>query len=466
MYLLMIKQFVRTRMVWISFLLILLTGIVGILTGKQFLRNQEDIISNVTHYQKEHIERNVAANDEMGLLLYYIRFTLINKPDPLAALSIGQRDVNPGIQNLTIRTLEAQKYDTDLNNPSNLQTGNLDLGFVIIYLFPLVIIAFTFNLLSEENETGTWRLVAVQSRSTLQFLFTKLSVRAIFLYATLLILFGLAIIMLPLPINNALLGFVLLSIFYLGFWFALSFLVVSFKRSSSFNVLTLLSAWVALAILLPASINNYVANQYPIPESLSTMVKQRNGYHEKWDVDRKVTMRKFYSHYPQFEKYGVPEETFSWLWYYAMQQMGDDESLQQSKEMRDKILLREEVSRSFGLVIPTMHVQLLFNDIAKTSLRDHLRFLDRTNEFHERMRLYFYPKIFESKAVKNEDWSQFKPEYFSTSDDINWSVLILPLLISTVGVSLFAYINLKQLSSYAAESHSDRTPALVNLQGK
>jgi ABC-2 type transport system permease protein len=462
----MIKQFVRTRMVWISLLLILLTGIVGLFTGKQFLRNQEDIISNVTRYQEKHIERNVAVNDEMGLLLYYVRFTLISKPDPLVALSIGQRDINPGIQNLTVRTLEGQKYDTDLNNPSNLQAGNLDLGFVIIYLFPLVIIAFTFNLLSEESETGTWRLVAVQSRSTLRFLFNKLSVRAIFLYATLLILFGLAIVMLSLPINNALLGFVLLSIFYLGFWFALSFLVVSFKRSSSFNVLTLLSAWVALAILLPASVNNYVANQYPIPESLSTMVKQRDGYHEKWDVDKKVTMRKFYSHYPQFEKYGVPEEPFSWLWYYAMQQMGDDESLQQRKEMRDKILLREKVSRSFGLVIPTMHVQLLFNDIAKTSLRDHLRFLDKTNEFHERMRLYFYPKIFENGAVKDEDWSKFKPEYFSTSDEINWFLLILPLLISTVGVSVFAYINLKQLSSYAAESHSDRTPALVNLQGK
>lgn len=453
-------------MVWISLLLILLTGIVGIFTGKQFLDKQEDIISKVTHYQQKHIEQNVAANDEMGLLLYYLRFALISRPDPLTALSIGQRDVNPGIQSVTIRTLEAQKYDTDLNNPSNLQSGNLDLGFVIIYLFPLVIIAFTFNLLSEESETGTWRLVAVQSRSTLQFLFTKLSVRAIFLYAALVALFAFATIILSLPVNTALLGFILLSIFYLAFWFALSFLIVSFKRGSSFNVLTLLSTWVALAILLPASVNNYVANRYPIPEALSTMVKQRDGYHEKWDMDKKVTMNKFYSHYPQFEKYGVPEETFSWLWYYAMQQMGDDESLQQSREMRNKIVLREEASRAFGLVIPTMHAQLLFNDIAKTSLRDHLQFLDKTNEFHEKMKLYFYPKIFENEAVRNEDWSKFKPEYVSAIDKVNWFVLILPLLISTTCVSLLAYINLKQRVSDAAEPSPDRNPALVNLQRK
>jgi len=444
MYYLMIKQFVRTRMVWISFLMILSTGVVGILTGKQFLEKQEDIISKITYYQQKHIERNVAVNDEMGLLLYYLRFALINKPDPLAALSIGQRDINPGIQSITIRTLEAQKYDTDLNNPSNLQSGNLDLGFVIIYLFPLVIIAFTYNLLSEESENGTWRLVALQSRSAFQFLLAKLSVRVIFIYIALFLLFALAVIMLSLPVNEAFLGFVTVSIIYLAFWFASSFLVVSFKRSSSFNALTLLSAWVTLAILLPAAVNNYVANRYPIPESFSTMVKQRDGYHEKWDIDKKVTMDKFYSHYPQFKKYGVPEETFSWLWYYAMQQMGDDESLQQSSEMGKKILLREEASQSIGLVIPTMHAQLLFNDIAKTGLKDHLHFLDRTSEFHEQKRLYFYPKIFESTAVKGEDWSSFKPAYVSVEYDIKWTTLILPVLISVTVVSLLATINLKQ----------------------
>lgn len=443
MYSLLIKQFLRTRMVWISFMLIFLTGIVAILTGKQFLNKQEDIISKVTQQQQEHIERNVAVNNEMGLLMYYLRFALISKPDPLTALSIGQRDVNPGIQSVTIRTLEAQKYDTDLTNPSNLQSGNLDLGFVIIYLLPLVIIAFTFNLLSEESETGTWRLVAVQSKSTLRFLITKLSVRAIFIYSALLALFVLAILILSLPINDKQIGFVLLSIIYLAFWFALSFLVISFQRSSSFNVLTLLSSWVVLAILLPASVNNYVANQYPIPESLSTMVKQRNSYHEKWDIDKKITMDKFYAHYPQFEKYGLPEESFNWLWYYAMQQMGDDESITESKAMRAKILQREAASRSIAVAVPTMHTQLVFNYIAKTSLSDHMNLLDKTSAFHERMRLHFYPKIFENASVKSEDWSGFKPEYISENNNLNWLTTVLPTFILTAIISLLAWLNLR-----------------------
>jgi ABC-2 type transport system permease protein len=415
------------------------------LIGGQFLTRQESTIARVTQHQREHLDRNVDLHDEMGLLLYYLRFSLIDQPDKLTALSIGQRDINPSIQSVTIRTLEAQKYDTDLNNPSALQSGNLDFGFVIIYLFPLVIIVFSFNLLSEESETGTWRLVAVQSKSTLRFLLEKLAVRAVLLYAALGLLFIVAILVLALPLNEALTGFMVVSVLYLAFWFAFCFWIVSFHRSSSFNVLTLLSVWVVMAILLPASVNNYVANKYPVPEALSTMVKQRDGYHEKWDIDKKVTMDKFYAHYPAFKKYGVPGETFSWRWYYAMQQMGDDESMQESKSMQEKIMQREKASRSWAVAIPTMHTQMVFNDIARTSLRDYMHLLDRTNEFHEQLRLYFYPKIFENAPVKNEDWGTFKPEYIPRENDLNWTTAVIPLLLLTAIISLAAAINLRKL---------------------
>ncbi len=81
----------------------------------------------------------------------------------------------------------------------------------------------------------------------------------------------------------------------------------------------LLSVWIFLIIILPAAVNNYVVNKYPVPEALETTVKQRKGYHEKWDLDKKSTMDRFYAHYPQFNEYTLPDKEFSWLWYYAMQ---------------------------------------------------------------------------------------------------------------------------------------------------
>jgi len=446
MFSLLIKQFVLSRTVFFSFLLIFTIGIISIFIGKQFLVKQERTIEAVHKQQEEHIERNVRFHkSDLGLLLYYVRFALINKPEKLSALAIGQKDVNPSIQNVTIRNLEGQKYDTDLNNPSNLQAGNLDFGFVIIYLFPLVIIAFTFNLLSEEIEKGTWRLVSLQSISKGLFLLKKLSIRALLTYVAFIVLFVIAIFSIAIPINEALLVFFLLSLLYLAFWFVLSFLIVSFQQSSSFNALILLTLWVLLSILIPAGVNNFLANKYPVPEALHTMVQQRDGYHKKWDLAKEGTMNKFYAHYPQFKKYTLPHQGFSWLWYYAMQQMGDDESLGQSMAMRDKIKQRERMSRWVAWVVPTMHVQLQLNDIAQTSLQDYIQFLDKTNDFHERMRLYFYPKIFEDAPVLDEDWQSFKPEYANNRYHVNWLKTFMPLvLIIGILLSFIAY-NLRKI---------------------
>lgn len=446
MYVLLIKQFIRSRMSVIALFLLLIMGTVSILIGRQFLLKQEETISKITEHQRKHIERNVAANDEMGLLLYYLKFSLISQPDKLAALSIGQRDINPGIQSVTIRTLEGQKYDTDLTNPMHLQMGNLDLGFVIIYLFPLVIIAFTFNLFSEDNETGTWKLVVSQSQSPFRFLLAKFSVRVLVIYSVLFTLLLIAAVVLSLPVKESFAAFVVLSLLYVAFWFALCFWLSMFKRSSGFNVLTLLTVWVALTILAPASINNLVSVLYPVPESLAAMVKQRDGYHEKWDIDKEITMDKFYAHYPQFEKYGVPTETFSWLWYYAMQQMGDDESLAESEAMRNKILQREKTSSMIARAIPTLHTQMQFNDLAQTSLTEYITLLDSAGGFHEKKRLYFYSKIFENADVKSEDWTKFKPEYLSSRKDIHWGSITIPLVLVTL--LLFVWSGIKSRGLY------------------
>ncbi|MBQ0740406.1 DUF3526 domain-containing protein, partial [Aquimarina celericrescens] len=97
----------------------------------------------------------------------------------------------------------------------------------------------------------------------------------------------------------------------------------------------LFSIWIFLIIILPATVNNYLVSTYPVPEALETTLQQRKGYHEKWDMDKKTTMDKFFAHYPQFKNFPKPENGFNWLWYYAMQQMGDDESAQYAKELQE-----------------------------------------------------------------------------------------------------------------------------------
>ncbi|MEL6556952.1 MAG: ABC transporter permease, partial [Bacteroidota bacterium] len=208
MYWLLFKQFFRTKACQVGVLLILLMGVISIMIGKQFVDNHNRISSELMAKQKAHIERNVSLHaEDPGLLLYYLKFTLVNDLNPLAGLSIGQRDLNPGIQNVTILTLEGQKYNSDLVNPVRLLFGNFDFSFLVVYMFPLLIIAFSYNLLSEEKEKGTWKLIRVAARSRSKFLLSKLSMRAMVVIGLMSGLLLIAAVLLNIPFNSSLLTF-------------------------------------------------------------------------------------------------------------------------------------------------------------------------------------------------------------------------------------------------------------------
>ena len=410
---LLFRSFIRSTGVKIGLGFLLLAGIVSLLVGRQFIDRQQRNSREVVAAQRTDLLRHARFHpDEIGLVLYYVQFALVNETPALAGLSIGQRDVNPSIQRVTIRTLEAQKYDADLNNPTNLVLGNIDFSFVLIYLFPLLIIALTYSAISEERENGTWRIVAVQSQNLLRFIAELFLVRVAVVLALLLLLLGLAVLVLNLPLNGPFWAFIGTSVGYVLVWFGVCFWVASLHRPSGTNAVLLVSIWLGLLLLLPAALNQYLLNRYPLPEAFATTVKQRKGYHEKWDLPKQPTLDKFYAHYPRYRNLPLPKTTFNWTWYYAMQQMGDDESATESEQLRQKLNRREVVSHWFGWLVPSLYAQLQLNDLARSGLGNQVRFLDEMTRFHERLRLYFYPKIIADSPVKNERWESHRVEVF------------------------------------------------------
>jgi ABC-2 type transport system permease protein len=429
MFRLELQRFLRSRIAVIGLSVLLLAGVISILAGRQHLDKHTRAVALTEHHQQQHIQRNLQFfNKEMGLLLYYLRFGIANNAGGLNALSIGQRDVNSSVQSITIRGLENQRYDTDLFNPAGLLAGNLDFNFVLIYLFPLLIIAFTYNLVSEEKEGGTWKLLHVQSGAPLKLIARKLLIRMMAVYAVLAILLVFASLLLPIQYDQGFAAMIAIAVLYLLSWFAICIWMVSLQQGSSVNAAGLLSSWILFMFILPGLVNNYLVKEYAVPEALSTVVEQREGYHEKWDMEKNVTMEKFYSHYPQFKKYGIPEAEFSWLWYYAMQQMGDDDAQEHTKEMQQKLWQREAASERIAWFIPSLHAQHQFNTVAGSGLRNYLLFLESTAGFHEKLRLHFYPMIFENKDAKSVDWKAFKMETFIEPLAVNWASLLLPFM--------------------------------------
>jgi ABC-2 type transport system permease protein len=329
--------------------------------------------------------------------------------------------------------LEEQKYATDLMNPMYQMFGNMDFSFVLIYFFPLIIIAFCFNLISEEKEAGTWSLVLSQSENPLKMLRLKMAIRYLSVLLVLILLLTIAKFYLEIPFDSALLAFILTSILYISFWFALAWLVASFHKNSSQNALILLISWVTLTIVVPAGINALTVNLYPVPEAFSTVLESRDGYHNKWDEPKEPTVAKFHKHYPQFSQFKHPEgKEYSWLWYYAMQQMGDDEAASESRNFKEKLKKRNAFSSMAGMLFPSIHTQLSLNTLSHSDMDNYLNFIEKLEDFHEQKRLYFYPKIFTEAAVSDENWMGYGIEYFKEKAKINWVKLLSPLLIISI----------------------------------
>jgi len=411
------KQFWRNRITWLGFSIIILMGTYAILHGKNTIAQQKEVIEQVDATQAEQLETHLHhhSDHEIGTMLYYQFFYTKNEPSEWAAFSVGQRDVNPYTLKVRMLAVEGQLYDTELTNPNTLLSGNLDLSFVFIFLFPLLIISLTFNILSGEQESGVWALVASQPVSPDRVLFLKFLVRFVALFLLIALLLIAAIILLNLPVDNNLflIGGLLLA--YLIFWFLVVYLLVSLKQPSNFNAVSLLSIWLFLMVLVPALANVLIIRFIPIPEALETTVIQREAYHEKWDMPKSTVMGPFYARYPQYEKYPIPEDRFSYGWYFAMMFAADSEAAGSAKGLFEKLEQRQEVSRKIGYFVPNLFLQNALNKIAKTDLSTHIAYLKSVKAFHREISEFFYPHIFEMDLPEDINWDDLPEFHFSGS---------------------------------------------------
>ncbi|MGI8467437.1 MAG: ABC transporter permease [Pyrinomonadaceae bacterium] len=407
-----LKNFLAVRAMIAGIICILLAGFYGMFYGKNVIDGQRKVISELPQIQAAHVKQNLSAHSAFGLgdVLFYLELQTAHLPSDWAAFSLGQRDVNSYSVKVRLLTLEGQLYDTELNNPMTLLFGNLDVAFVIIFLFPLLIIAFNYNVLSAEQESGTWNLIRSQPFSTVKVLLLKLSVRfaAIFLTAFLLLLA--ACLYLQVGFDRRIFAVAKITFVSLFFWFGVSALVVSFGRSSNFNALALLGIWIFLTILAPAVANIILNTALPVPEAMETTVEQREGYHEKWDEPKAATMNRFYEKYPEYAQFPIPPDKFSWGWYYAMNEMGDEDSAASSQKLIEKLRTREIWTNRIAMFLPSVNAQMQLNRISETDLDSHIAYLEWVRKYHEQIRKYFYPYIFRDSLIEAVHWQNLPAE--------------------------------------------------------
>lgn len=408
-----LKNFLGARIAAYSLLAFLLAGAFSAIYSNSLIEKQKAILAEIPGHQSDHLSKQLELNKaDLGNLLYYLQFSAAHQPSSWAGFSIGQRDVNPYNLKVRMLALEGQLYDSEFSNPNSLLFGNFDPSFIIIFLLPLLVIAFTYDVVSFDIESGSWNLLRSQPVSLARVVLWRLLVRfAVLCGITFAFVFA-ANLYLGGKIDERL-AYALLSAFaYMAFWFLLAAFISSFLKNSSFNAISLIGAWIFLAILLPAFLNLAISTAFPVSESFDLTIAMREGYHQKWDRRKAETMEKFYADYPDYRDFPIPEDKFSWGWYYAMQNMGDKESANSAAKYIEKLEMRDKYTNLAALFIPTINTQAAFSSIAQNDLRNHLDYLGSVKNLHKEIREYFYPYIFRNSKVEEVDWNAIPKHSF------------------------------------------------------
>ncbi len=342
---------------------------------------------------------------EAGEVLYYLAFPASQPRPPVAALARGRAAVET--ENLRIRllALEGQLYEHETVNPRLAAAGTLDLAFLLIALLPLFIIAVSYDLVSGEREGGTWNLVRLFAPPR-RLLAAKLASRAILVGAVAAFVMAAGAVMAGIGLDGRAGWMFALVALNTVFWFAVCLAVAEGRQSSVAGAMILAGIWVVLTILAPAALSLANAVLHPVPEALELTVHQRQGYHEAWDLPPSATMESFYRDYPEWSDQDVPEDVFTWGWYYAMNHRGDQAAREASRAYRDTLRQREAWARRWSLFAPPLAAQLALDRLAGTDLAARLETQDAVRRFHERLKAHFFPDFFAATPIDAVAWDE------------------------------------------------------------
>jgi ABC-2 type transport system permease protein len=333
---------------------------------------------------------------------------------PLAPVAAGQSDMMADYFRITYRSRVNFMYDSEIENPWNLLSGRFDLAFVLVYLFPLLIFAVSFNMISAERDQGTLRMLLSQPLSLTRLLLAKVTLRAAVMIGLAIIVpvLGLALFQPQAFTADGVTMLALLATMTLAyglFWFALAALVNTFSRSSAANALILIGGWVMLVLVMPVLMNLAVSLASPAPSRTELAIQTRlitteglNRYNELLSADYRYTTA------PDIllPVNGRLEVSPRLKAFYLMNR-DVDARVQQLLDAFDQSMAGQQalVDR-FGVLSPAIVMNEGVASVAGNGSRRYLEFQRQVIAYHESWKAYFLPRVQDGIAIVEEDFTR------------------------------------------------------------
>ncbi|UOG72958.1 DUF3526 domain-containing protein [Hymenobacter tibetensis] len=401
--------------------LLLATGLYGIYYGTTEIERQRQHLAalpELTRHNIDELKGKFPGDADAGDIGYYHTTYAVHHPDAWAALSLGQRDLNPYYVKLRLLGLQGQLYAADNVNPVKSLSGNFDLAFVLVYLLPLLVIALSFNLLSSEREQGILPLLLAQPVSPTLLVGAKLAFRLALVLGLAWLLSAIGMLWAGVPLDGRVGLWLSMTTLYTLFWFGVALVVTALQRNSAVNAVTLVGAWLLLVVLVPSLLNLWVAAARPVPQGLELTIRQREEIHAGWDRPKTQTMNRFFALYPKWRDTATIRERFVWRWYYAFQHLGDQSVQPLAAAYTSGLQERYNLVEQLNLLSPAINTQTSLNALAGTDLPTHLHFQQSARAYHDALRAFYYPFLFKQVAFTHADYAREPTHTFTSQPEL------------------------------------------------
>ncbi|MFO1125252.1 MAG: DUF3526 domain-containing protein [Methylocystis sp.] len=339
------------------------------------------------------------------------------EPAALALVATGQSDLLPAAVRVTTGSKDGFLFADEIDNPANLMSGATDLAFVVVFVYPLVILAMAFNLLAGEREQGTLAMTLASARRPGAALAGKLIARVAAPIAATLLAVAAGVWIFAGWERVASPGFAALAIailLYGLFWAALAAAVDGLGRGSAFNALTLIGAWVAITMILPAAINSLAAFAHPAPSRIEMVLAARAASTDA-DKSRDAALARYADEHGGGKPAGASQEM-------TLRRLATQEAAFRRVEAivaeHDAQLARQrDMADRLGYLSPAYLTYAAMADIAGAGEKRYRAFLDRIRAFHVDWREFFLSRARAGASLSAQDYAAM-PKFTQADEEL------------------------------------------------
>ncbi len=369
-------------------------------------------------------------------------------PTGLAAMSVGQSDIQLNYLPVSMGTTLDMVKNLEIENPVNLQTGPLDIAFVVIFLLPIFILAMTYDLLSSERERGTLAMILAHPVSLREFMASKIVARAAVVLTVVLALGLVALLSVgtQLESGETWLRFglwILATVLYCVFWFALAVLVNVYGTSSATNGTVLAGAWLLLVVVIPTLVSLLATTIYPAPSRMDLIVAARDAQ-TAGEKEIQKSLDRFYSDHLDYVPVG-DQKAMDFLTLSQANAANIEKALLPLyDDFKEQINRQEQLVQRFQYVSPAIMMQLALNEASGNSADRYEDFLEQAYRFRTEWNGYFAERFLKREPLRPADYDAFPVFRYQPEPSVTVLMRLAPSLIGMVlaclGVMLVPFL--------------------------